>query len=165
MPSIPEGATPTLAELLQQRKPLRNINQENDDNLSSLDQAAVWITNRIGTMGFFLLILIWTVLWLGWNFLAPLPWRFDPATGFVLWLFISNVIQILLMPLIMVGQNVIGRHAELRAEHDLEINVRAEEEIAVMLVHLERQNLMMLAMIEKLDIKFNQIMPSQNIEN
>jgi hypothetical protein len=28
--------------------------------------------------------------------------------GFVFWLFLSNLIQILLMPLIMVGQNVIG---------------------------------------------------------
>jgi hypothetical protein len=40
----------------------------------------------------------------GWNLLAPKDLQFDPAPAFVFWLFISNVIQLLLMPLIMVGQ-------------------------------------------------------------
>jgi uncharacterized membrane protein len=57
--------------------------------------------------------------------------------AFVFWLFISNLIQILLMPLIMVGQTIQGRHAELRADSDLEINVKAEQEIEVILAHLE----------------------------
>jgi hypothetical protein len=48
-------------------------------------------------MGFFFLIAGWTAIWLGWNTLAPKPLRFDPPTAFVLWLFISNMIQILLM--------------------------------------------------------------------
>ena len=56
--------------------------------------------------------------------------------GFVFWLFISNLIQILLMPLIMVGQNIQGRDAEARSAHDLEVNIKAEEEIEVILHHL-----------------------------
>ena len=48
------------------------------------------------------------------NLLAPDRLQFDPPMGFVFWLFLSNLIQILLMPLIMVGQNIIGRHAEAR---------------------------------------------------
>ena len=47
----------------------------------------------------------------------------------------------LLTPLIMVGQNLLGHHAEVRAEHDLEVNVRAEREIEVILRHLEYQNM------------------------
>ena len=111
---------------------------------------AVWITTRVGTMGFFLIVLAWTVLWLGWNLLAPKRCQFDPPMAFVFWLFISNVIQILLMPLIMVGQNILGRHAETRAEHDLQVNVRAEEEIGVILRHLEDQNAILLVMMKKL---------------
>jgi uncharacterized membrane protein len=84
--------------------------------------------------------------------LAPAALQFDPAMAFVFWLFISNVIQILLMPLIMVGQNVQGTHAELRAEHDLEVNVKAEEEIEVILRHLEYQNFMLIAMPSKLGV-------------
>jgi uncharacterized membrane protein len=40
------------------------------------------------------------------------------------------MIQIFLMPLIMVGQNLQGKHSEIRAENDYEINLKAEKEIA-----------------------------------
>jgi uncharacterized membrane protein len=116
---------------------------------------------RVGSMEFFLLIFGWTAVWLGWNLLAPPAWQFDPPMAFVFWLFISNVIQILLMPLIMVGQNVLGRDAEARAEHDLEVNVRAEQEIEVVLRHLEYQNTMLIAMVQKLGIDIDAGMHSK----
>jgi uncharacterized membrane protein len=106
-------------------------------------------------MAFFLCILGWRACWLGWNLLAPTAWQFDSPMAFVFWLFISNVIQILLMPLITVGQNLLGRHAEVRAEHDLEMNVRAEQEIEVILRHLEYQNTMLIAMVQKLVIEID----------
>ena len=56
------------------------------------------------------------------------------------------------MPLIMVGQNVIGRHTEARAEHDLQINIKNEQEIEVILHHLEHQNEILLAMMRKLGV-------------
>jgi uncharacterized membrane protein len=102
---------------------------------------------------FFLCILGWTICWLGWNLLVPAAWQFDSPMAFVFWLFISNVIQILLMPLIMVGQNSLGHHAEVRAEHDLEVNVRAEREIEVILRRLEYQNTLLIAMVQKLGIE------------
>ena len=40
----------------------------------------------------------------------------------------------------MVGQNLHGRQSEARAEHDLEINVKAERKIEAILLHLEHQN-------------------------
>jgi len=129
--------TPSTLKLRNGRKPIRNINNEQKLKLSKLDRFAVEITNRVGTMGFFLTIFTWTVLWLGWNTLAPKPLRFDPVPGFVLWLFISNMIQIFLMPLIMIGQNLQGSHAEARAEADFEINTKAELEIEAILEQLE----------------------------
>ena len=72
--------------------------------------------------------------------------------AFVFWLFISNMIQLLLMPLIMVGQNVQGRHSEIRADHDLDVNVKAEKEIEVVLQHLEYQNSILMAMVQKLGV-------------
>ena len=142
---------PPIEELLKHRRPLRDIHKNVIAHLSPLDKAAVWITEHVGTMGFFLLIFIWTTLWLGWNLLAPKEYQFDPPMGFVFWLFISNLIQILLMPLIMVGQNIQGRHSEERAKSDLEINIKAEEEIEVILRHLEYQNVLLIAMTEKLN--------------
>jgi uncharacterized membrane protein len=80
--------------------------------------------------------------------------------GFILWLFLSNLIQILLMPLIMVGQNLLGQHAEARAEHDLEINIKAEQEIEVILHHLEHQNEILITMLGKLGVDVRELMES-----
>jgi uncharacterized membrane protein len=133
--------------------------------LSALDRLACLITNRVGTMGFFLIVLIWTVLWLGWNLLAPRDLQFDPPMAFVFWLFISNLIQLLLMPLIMVGQNVQGRHSEIRADHDLEVNVKAEGEIEIVLQHLEYQTKILIAMVEKLGVNFDSTSREINLEH
>src|ERR1700686_4082763 len=146
-PSVP----PKLHELKKLRKPIRSVNVEHRRKLSGLDRLAIWITDRVGTMGFFLVILSWTVVWLGWNTLAPSASRFDPFPAFVLWLFLSNLIQILLMPLIMVGQNLQGRHAEARAEADFEVNTKAEREIEAILLHLEAQNDLILKILHHLE--------------
>jgi uncharacterized membrane protein len=109
---------------------IRNTNHIYQSLLNKSEKFAVWITEKVGTMGFFFLIFFWTVSWLGWNMLAPVHLRFDPYPAFVFWLFISNMIQIFLMPLIMIGQNLQGKHAEIRAENDYQINLKAEKEIA-----------------------------------
>ncbi len=149
----PTAPPMSLDEWRRRHKPLRSINQDLKDKLKPLQKLAVWITDHVGTMGFFLLILTWTVLWLGWNLLAPRRYQFDPPMAFVFWLFISNMIQILLMPLIMVGQNIQGGYAEARAEHDLEVNIKAEQEIELVLTHLEYQNQILIEMLGKLDPK------------
>ena len=141
----------TLQELKKLRKPLRNINIEHKKSLTPLDRLAIWITDRVGTMGFFLIIFFWTVFWLSWNLIAPHSLRFDPLPAFALWLFISNMIQIFLMPLIMVGQNLQGRHAEKRAEADFDVNTKAEREIEAILMHLENQGELILKILAQLE--------------
>ncbi|MEQ1499760.1 MAG: DUF1003 domain-containing protein [Parcubacteria group bacterium] len=133
-------STISLEEIKKFRKPLRNINVVHRENLSSLEEFAVWITKNIGSMGFFLLVFFWTVTWFGWNVLGPTDYHFDPYPAFVLWLFISNMIQIFLMPLLMIGQNLQGKHSEARAEADFDLNVKAEREIETIIAHLENQN-------------------------
>jgi len=140
---------PSIEEIKHRRKPVRDINAEHAKKLSGLERLAVWITDHVGTMGFFIIIFVWTLIWLGWNLLAPPALRFDPPSGFVFWLFISNMIQLFLMPLIMIGQNLQARHAELRAENDYQINQKAEREIEVLLHHLEYQNTLLRALGEK----------------
>lgn len=105
--------------------------------LRLLDKLALIITKGVGSMNFFLLIFFWTLGWLGYNTLMPKSARFDPFPAFVLWLFISNVIQILLMPLLLVGQNIQGADAEKRAKADFEINVKAELQNEIILAQLE----------------------------
>jgi uncharacterized membrane protein len=94
-----------------------------------LNRLALWITKHVGTMQFFLVIFAWTLGWLAWNTLAPKTVRFDPFPGFVLWLFISNMIQLFLMPLLLIGQNLQGQRGEQRAKNDYKVNQKAEKEI------------------------------------
>ena len=133
------GAVQRVAHFKHDHPPVRNVNEQYEQSFTPLERIALMVTTRVGTFGFFLIILTWTILWLGWNTLGPEGYRFDPAPAFVLWLFISNMIQILLMPLIMVGQNLLSRHADFRAESDYETNLKAEREIEVILQHLENQ--------------------------
>ena len=147
-----KNANPGLQQLKESHIPYRNANIRHKEKLTKLDRLALWITKKVGSMGFFMLVFAWTATWLSWNTLAPNHLRFDPFPAFVLWLFISNMLQIFLMPLIMVGQNLQSKHSEIRAEEDYLINKKAELEIETILVHLENQNkliLQILAHIEK----------------
>jgi uncharacterized membrane protein len=124
-------------------------NEAVQENLTRLDKVAIVITDHIGTMGFFLVIACWTVLWCGYNILASkvlsLHWHaFDPFPAFVAYLLISNVIQIMLMPLLMVGQNLQGRHSEARAENDYVVNQKAFADTEKILKQLEAQTEQML---------------------
>jgi uncharacterized membrane protein len=143
----------TIEEIEKLKKPIRNVNIEHRENLSNLEKFAVWFTNKIGTMGFFFLILIFNVIWIVWNVTAPRDMIFDPGWSFLILLFINNILQILFLPLIMVGQNLQGRHSETRAQADFEVNTKAEDEIETILIHLENQNEMMLEILQKLDKK------------
>ena len=140
----------SLEEIKRSIKLPGNVNIQHKENLSVLEKLAVWITDHVGSMGFFMIIFGWTVLWLGWNTLASVGLRFDPFPAFVLWLFISNMIQIFLMPLIMIGQNLQSRHAELRAEADFNVNTKAELEIETIMMHLENQNELILEIINEI---------------
>jgi uncharacterized membrane protein len=141
----------TQIENIKKEFPIKNVNTIRRSKLSSLDKLALFITDRVGTMGFFLIIFAWTILWLGWNIIAPKNMKFDPAPAFVLWLFISNLIQLHLMPLLLIGQNLQSKHAELRAEHDFETDKKAEKEIEAILLHLEIQQGMIIKILEKIE--------------
>lgn len=140
-----------LEELKKIRKPLGNVNVRHRESFTRPERFALWITERIGTMGFFFIVLAWTILWISWNTFAPREFRFDPFPAFVLWLFISNMMQLFFLPLIVIGQNFQNRHAEFRAENDFEINLKAEREIEAILTCLEQQEKTLAEMRERLE--------------
>lgn len=155
-----DGTVKRVPHVKRDKSSVRNVNEELESTFTPLERVAMVVTDRVGTFGFFLIILAWTVVWLTWNTLGPGNLRYDPAPAFVLWLFISNMLQILLMPMIMIGQNLQGRHSELRAEADFDVNKRAEQEIEVILLHLEhqaaeieRQGELILDILQKLDAR------------
>lgn len=139
---------------------VKNANELHENQLKPLQKLAIAITEKVGSMGFFVLILTWTVLWCGYNILATLApglglKAFDPFPAFVAYLLMSNVIQILLMPLIMVGQNLQGQHSEIRAQLDFEINQKAEKEIMIILNNLQHNTDLILQLMKHLDCRIS----------
>ncbi len=144
---------PSLAELKALRVEHENYHKKRLASLSWSESFAYSLHKLIGSLGFFFLVLVWTVGWLGWNIFAPIEMRFDPAPAFVIWLFASNILQLILLPIIMVGQNIEDRAADKRAELDFEINKKAEREIEAVLAHLENQQELLLELAKKIDRK------------
>src|SRR5690349_21438119 len=118
-----KNAPISVEELKRRREKILEKN-EREKKTSMLGKIAVWITQHVGSMGFFIIIFTWTVSWLSWNVFAPKNLRFDPYPGFVLWLFISNMIQLFTMPLILLGQNIESKASDSRDEADLKINTQ-----------------------------------------
>jgi len=145
-----------LAELKRRREEYMRSLKGDSKNVTALDKLALWITDKVGSMGFFVIIFCWTTCWLSWNIFSPEKMRFDPYPAFVLWLFISNMIQLFLMPLIMIGQNLQSRHADMRAETDLKINELADIENETILMHLENQNDMILEILKNMEARNSQ---------
>lgn len=141
----------TVKELREAFASLKNTNIIHRSKLTPLDKLALFVTEKIGTMGFFFFILLFNLGWISWNILAPENLVFDSAFSFLILLFINNIMQILFMPLIMVGQNLQGRHAKLRAEYDFETNRKAEKEIETVLFHLEDQQKLIQKILEKVE--------------
>jgi uncharacterized membrane protein len=142
---------PKFAEINGRFGPARNVSVELARSLSPTDRLAVWVTDRVGSMGFFFVVAIWTILWLGWNTFGPPGLRFDPGPAFAVWLFVSNLLQLHLMPLIMVGQNLQDRYGEFVANADFDISQRTEAEVEAILQHLTNQNALMLEVLRRVE--------------
>ena len=54
-----------LEDLKRHREEYIKTLNKDKKNVSKLDKLAVWITEHVGSMRFFVIIFIWTALWLG----------------------------------------------------------------------------------------------------
>lgn len=130
---------------------VKNPNDTFQAQLKPTQKLALFVTERVGTMGFFFIVLTWTVLWLLWNIFAPKGLKWDPYPAFVLWLIISNILQILLMPLLLIGQNIQGMRTDIRGEHDYQTDQRAEKEIKTVLLNFQKQEKLILEILDKVE--------------
>jgi len=90
------------------------------------ERTSGYLTNLGGSMQFFWSIIISYGCWIVYNSLVPTSMRFD-GQWFPLLLFISNLIQLMFMPLLQVGQNITNKKAEERAVLQLELIKKIEE--------------------------------------
>ncbi len=115
-----------------------NVNEKHRGSLSIQDKIALNATNIIGTMYAVYFFILFMSGWMLWQtFFANRP--FDPFP-FAFLLFLGNIVQLLLMPLIMVGQNLQGKHAEVRAEEEYKTTISSYKDIEQILLHLSEQD-------------------------
>lgn len=129
----------SIEELKKEFGPVPNTNEVHKSRLGKTDKLALFITKHVGTMTFFYFCLVLVTI--------PLFWK--PSMPFIQYIS-SGYLQLILLPLILVGQNLQSRHAELRAQHDYETNIKAEKEIEAILLHLEQQHEIMMEMEKRL---------------
>lgn len=126
----------------------QNVNQQHRESLNTQDKLALMITSAVGTMYavyFFVLALAGWMLWQGLITHKP----FDPYP-FAFLLFMGNIVQLLLMPLIMVGQNIQGRHAELRSEEEYKTTLSSFHDLEIIMQKLDEQAETIKALAEKI---------------
>ncbi|MCL5407235.1 MAG: DUF1003 domain-containing protein [Patescibacteria group bacterium] len=115
-----------------------NINILHKKALGTQDKIALRITTAIGTMYAVYFFALFMVGWMFWQtHFGGKP--FDPYP-FAFLLFLGNIVQLLLMPLIMVGQNIQGKHAEIRAEEEYKTTKTSYHDIEHILDRLEAQD-------------------------
>ena len=115
-------------ELLRTRVS-RNVNEEVEEKISTLQRIADWISWFSGSMTFLMLNLIWFVIWIAvntWEFSLP---QFDPYP-FGLLTMIVSLESIFLSCFVLISQNRQAEKDRLRSDIEYEINVKAELEIA-----------------------------------
>ncbi len=116
----------------------QNVNIRHKAGLGFQDKLALVITTAVGTMYavyFFIVALAGWMLWQGVISKHP----FDPYP-FAFLLFMGNIVQLLLMPLIMVGQNIQARHSELRADEEYKTTLSSYHDLETILKHLNAQD-------------------------
>ncbi len=145
-----------LSELAQLRprvahKPLvvRNINEEMEKRLTVGQQTADVVANSMGSWRF---ILIQSGLLTLWIFLNAVAWisHWDPFP-FILLNLVMSFQAAYAAPIIMMSQNRQSQKDRLAADHDYQINLKAEEEIKGILLHLEYQDDLILQVLERLE--------------
>lgn len=127
-----------LSDYVKLRHRPENVNVKHHQKFNFQDKIALAITGAAGTMYavyFFATFMLGWMLWQTYVDKRP----FDPFP-FAFLLFLGNIVQLLLMPLIMVGQNLQGRHAEIRAEEEYQTTQSSYKDIEQILFHLDKQD-------------------------
>ncbi len=108
---------------------VRNVNKEHKESLSTLDKAAIFITKIVGTM--------WCAIAFTILALISLPEAIHNGTATTISWIAQTFLQLVLLSIIMVGQDLQSRHSELRADADYETNIESKKDIENLMKRLD----------------------------
>ena len=116
-------------EMAKEEQPVsRNLNKEFESSLTLGERLSDGLANFGGSWTFIGIFMAMMVIWMGINGFALLEKPFDPFPYILLNLVLSCLAAIQ-APVIMMSQNRQEAKDRLRAEHEYEINLKAEIEI------------------------------------
>jgi len=112
-----------------------NTNQQHKDGMSIQEKIGYFITKIVGTMWFFYILVLWQTGWMLWQSTTRHP--FD-AYPYPFLLFCSNIIQLIFLPILAVGNNVLNKRSELKADEDYKTNVDADQKLTALNEKIDR---------------------------
>src|SRR5215468_8604494 len=129
--------------------PLLNINKEHQRGLSRGERIADAFA---ATMGSWTFIILQSILLAGWILLNVVAYvrHWDPYPFILLNLALSFQAAYA-APIIMMSQNRQASKDRLMAEHDYQVNLKAEEEVKAIMHHLEQQDEVMIDILRRLE--------------
>lgn len=102
-----------------------------DEQIGFSGQLALFVTNVFGSMGSFYVLTLWMVSWIIFASLGVGFFSQDPYP-FTFLLFLSNIVQLLALPILAVGQQVLSRASDKQAEQtfkDAEAILKLQDEV------------------------------------
>jgi uncharacterized membrane protein len=134
---VVEAAATLFHRLPRLHKP-QNVNEKHADSLGVNDKIALAVTNSMGTMWALYFMAFFMLFWCLWQYMMH-DKAFDPYP-YAFLLFLGNIVQLLLMPLIMVGQSILSKHAEMRADEQYKTTLTSYQDVEHIMEHLDAQD-------------------------
>jgi uncharacterized membrane protein len=129
--------------------PVQNVNELLEKRKTPGQAAADWFAETIGSWKFIILQSIFLAFWVFLNITAYLQ-HWDPYP-FILMNLVLSLQAAYSAPIIMMSQNRAADRDRLEAKNDYLINQKAEEEIRVIMEHLNLQNEVLLDIVASLE--------------
>lgn len=128
---------------------VRNINEEIEKGLTLGQRIADTVANTMGSWRFIIIQSSLLAIWVTLNVMAFVA-RWDPYP-FILLNLAMSLQAAYAAPVIMMSQNRQTQKDRLAADHDYQINVKAENEIKAILEHLEYQDDLVLQILHRME--------------
>ncbi|MHB1485708.1 MAG: DUF1003 domain-containing protein [Saccharofermentanales bacterium] len=141
---------------LASEKRSKNINEVHEESLTRGEKIADKMADFAGSWKFIIIFISILLFWILVNSLQLLYSPFDPFP-FILLNLILSCIAALQAPVIMMSQNRQEKKDRIKAEHDYEINMKAEiliEELLNRLISLEQKQDEIIINFNKIDFKY-----------
>ncbi|MBK8465184.1 MAG: DUF1003 domain-containing protein [Chloracidobacterium sp.] len=117
------------ADKLLRTRVSRNVNDEMEEKLPTLQRIADWIAWFSGSMQFLIINGLWFMLWILANTIPPPDKQFDPFP-FGLLTMIVSLEAIFLSCFVLISQSRQAAKDKIRADIEYDVNIKAEMEIS-----------------------------------